>query len=272
MAFVDIARAHWNPVPDWIEVLAANCDAATQRRAAERIGYSAGLVSNVLRGTYSGNLAAVEEAVRGAWMGNTVSCPAMGTIPSGHLPRLAAQGQELRANEQPPRPDVPGVLPLSPQWKGGGVMAMFLPVDAVLDCYADLTGVPVSVLKSASQGRIISQHRQLAMWVLREMSSQPMTKIGDLLGRRSPATIKEGIERVEKRIAADDHEQRRVTKLLQAIRDILLVADVQPHIPLDVRVVAALGVLTDQAIADADARIAALSILRSGAPEVAHNG
>ena len=82
MAFVDIARAHWNPVPDWIEVLAANCDAATQRRAAERIGYSAGLVSNVLRGTYSGNLAAVEEAVRGAWMGNTVSCPAMGTIPS----------------------------------------------------------------------------------------------------------------------------------------------------------------------------------------------
>lgn len=81
--FLDTARDAWGePVPDWIEVLARQCMASTQRQAAERIGYSAGLVSQVLRRTYTGNLAGVEEAVRGAWMGSTVTCPALGTIPA----------------------------------------------------------------------------------------------------------------------------------------------------------------------------------------------
>lgn len=69
-----------HPLPDWIEVLAQKCAESTQTAAAKRLGYSAGLVSQVLRKTYTGNLAAVEQAVRGAWMGSTVKCPAMGVI------------------------------------------------------------------------------------------------------------------------------------------------------------------------------------------------
>lgn len=81
--FIDTARAAWgDPLPDWIEVLTRQCLASTQRQAADRIGYSAGLVSQVIRKTYTGNLGAVEEAVRGAWMGSTVTCPVMGTLPS----------------------------------------------------------------------------------------------------------------------------------------------------------------------------------------------
>jgi len=81
--FIAIATAAWgDPLPDWIARLAVECNEGTQRRAAERIGYSSGLVSQVLRKTYTGNLEAVESAVRGAWLGSTVQCPVMGTIPT----------------------------------------------------------------------------------------------------------------------------------------------------------------------------------------------
>lgn len=79
--FLEIARAHWpDPVPDWIEVLATQCDLLNQARVAERIGYSGGLVSSVLRNRYAGNMEAVEDAVRGAWMNSRVECPVMGMI------------------------------------------------------------------------------------------------------------------------------------------------------------------------------------------------
>ena len=80
---VEIARAAWGPMaPDWIVRLAQECTASTQRRVAEQLGRSAGLISQVLRKTYPGNVNAVEEAVRGAWMGSTLECPVMGTIGS----------------------------------------------------------------------------------------------------------------------------------------------------------------------------------------------
>lgn len=83
MAFVDIAKTAWGEAaPDWILTLAAQCDMTNQRRAAERIGYSAGLVSSVLRASYKGNMQSVEQAVRGAWMGSLVTCPVMGSIAS----------------------------------------------------------------------------------------------------------------------------------------------------------------------------------------------
>lgn len=80
---IDIARAAWGAdMPDWIGVVAEKCATMTQRQVAERLGYSAGMVNQLLRAKYKGNLAAIEDAVRGAWMGQTVVCPVMGTIPS----------------------------------------------------------------------------------------------------------------------------------------------------------------------------------------------
>lgn len=80
---LDIARAAWgDPPPDWIIVLAERCAEQSQRLVAQRIGYSPGLISQLLRRRYQGNLAAIENAVRGAWMGSTVVCPVMGTIPT----------------------------------------------------------------------------------------------------------------------------------------------------------------------------------------------
>lgn len=80
---LDIARAHWGtPAPDWIEQLARECARSSQRVVAERLNRSAGLVSQVLRQKYPGDMAAVEDAVRGAFMGASVECPALGTLPT----------------------------------------------------------------------------------------------------------------------------------------------------------------------------------------------
>lgn len=66
---------------DWIEVLRAACEAKTQAAVAERIGYSPATVNQVLKGAYKGDLRRVEEAVRGALMGESVECPVIGDLP-----------------------------------------------------------------------------------------------------------------------------------------------------------------------------------------------
>ncbi len=66
---------------NWINVLRAECESTSQSKAAALIGYSTAVVNQVLKGTYNGDLISVEEVVRGALMGATVECPAIGTIP-----------------------------------------------------------------------------------------------------------------------------------------------------------------------------------------------
>lgn len=77
---MDKARAAWGDPPDWVIALAEACAASSQNRVAARLGRSAALVSNVLAARYTGDMAAVEERVRGVLMAATVECPALGTI------------------------------------------------------------------------------------------------------------------------------------------------------------------------------------------------
>jgi hypothetical protein len=69
------------PQADWIEVLREACREKTQTRVAQAIGYAGSVVSQVLGGKYRGDLGAVEAAVRGALMGETVLCPVLDEIP-----------------------------------------------------------------------------------------------------------------------------------------------------------------------------------------------
>lgn len=78
---VDKAKQHWpEPVPDWVLVLARECDRASQDSIAQRIGYSPAVVSGLIRCKYKGDLTAVETAVRGNLMDATVDCPVMGEL------------------------------------------------------------------------------------------------------------------------------------------------------------------------------------------------
>lgn len=80
---LDRATAAWgSDMPDWVRTLATECASLGQRRASERIGYSQSLVSQVLGGKYTGPLGAIESAVRGAFLGATVACPALGDLPT----------------------------------------------------------------------------------------------------------------------------------------------------------------------------------------------
>ena len=97
------AREAWGePLPDWIEVLAGEAERTTGAAAARRIGTSGGLVSQVLRGKYPGDLAAVEARVRGALMGQVVECPVLGEIGRDRclreqgMPRIATSAVRSR--------------------------------------------------------------------------------------------------------------------------------------------------------------------------------
>lgn len=73
--------ASWGEAPpDWVLRLAEECDRTSQSKVAARINRSAALVSTVLRKKYAGDMEAVEEVVRGVYLGGTVLCPALGTI------------------------------------------------------------------------------------------------------------------------------------------------------------------------------------------------
>jgi transcriptional regulator with XRE-family HTH domain len=56
------------------------CERTSQSKVAKRLGVSAAMVNQVLKGSYSGNLANIEGRVRGELMGLEVDCPALGKI------------------------------------------------------------------------------------------------------------------------------------------------------------------------------------------------
>ncbi|WP_319774446.1 transcriptional regulator [Breoghania sp.] len=75
------ARAAWgDALPEWIEELAALVDQVGLAATAKRVGYSTSAVSTAIRGLYTGDLARIEERVRGALMGEMVNCPAFGEL------------------------------------------------------------------------------------------------------------------------------------------------------------------------------------------------
>lgn len=78
---VEIAREHWGAaMPDWIEALADAAAATSQNKVARRLGYTAPVISQVLRNKYPGDLDRIELMTRSALMRATRTCPALGEI------------------------------------------------------------------------------------------------------------------------------------------------------------------------------------------------
>jgi len=76
------ATAAWgNALPDWVLVLAETCQKSTQSAVAKRLSYSPAVVSAVLSNSYQkGDMAKLEQMVRGALMAETVVCPMLGDV------------------------------------------------------------------------------------------------------------------------------------------------------------------------------------------------
>lgn len=78
---VEKALAAWGAdFPDWVRRLAEECAKTSQSKVAKRLNRSASLVSAVLSCSYKGDMAAVEEVVRGVYFSATIDCPALGEI------------------------------------------------------------------------------------------------------------------------------------------------------------------------------------------------
>ena len=93
---VEVARMAWGPeVPDWVLALAQACAGTSQNRVARELDRSPSLVSNVLRGKYAGDMAAVEERVRGVYMSAIVSCPVLGDLSTDQCQLWRARAREF---------------------------------------------------------------------------------------------------------------------------------------------------------------------------------
>lgn len=80
-SYIDKARKAWGKdLPDWVEALASECDRSSGKKAADLIGYTNGVVSQVIAAKYPGDMARVKDKVRGALMGATVMCPVFGEL------------------------------------------------------------------------------------------------------------------------------------------------------------------------------------------------
>ncbi len=80
---LDRAKAAWgDKLPDWVERLAVECGRSSQSKVASALDRSATMVSQVLSKSYPGDMAAIEDRVRGIYMDKTVICPALGDLPT----------------------------------------------------------------------------------------------------------------------------------------------------------------------------------------------
>nr|MCH9852703.1 hypothetical protein [Alphaproteobacteria bacterium] len=67
-------------IPEWVIILAQKCDETSQSAVAEAMGYSAALISTVLKNAYTGDLRRVEARVKDMYIRADVPCPVMGEI------------------------------------------------------------------------------------------------------------------------------------------------------------------------------------------------
>lgn len=78
---LDSARAAWgDPLPDWIETLALECQMTSQAAVAKKLEISSAAISTLLRRKYAGSTARMEERVRGVYLDGKVMCPALGEL------------------------------------------------------------------------------------------------------------------------------------------------------------------------------------------------
>lgn len=82
IATTNVSAAWGEDAPGWVTILAEACNRSSQKAAAGEIGYSATVVNQVLKGTYTGDLTAVQSAVEGAFMHAVVACPVIGELPT----------------------------------------------------------------------------------------------------------------------------------------------------------------------------------------------
>ena len=135
---------------------------------------------------------------------------------------------------------------------------------------------------------VVSHLRQDLMWLLRDLTSLSHEKIGDMLDGRDPTTIMNGVDRVTARMASDPQYRARIERArafivdgarldhewaeagapedaaLGLARRLLNAEGQSPEVKALASVLLTVGaVLRSEEITDAEARLAALTLIRN---------
>ncbi|MFE3838857.1 hypothetical protein [Pseudogemmobacter sonorensis] len=137
-----------------------------------------------------------------------------------------------------------------------------VPLDRLLQIYADLNGISVRELTGHAATPEVTRLRNEAIWAVQQFAGGPLADLGRLFGGRSVKAIDHALDAVVIRAAMDQTYAGRLRNQLAAMRTALA----PPQTMSDsTKIAAAAGVLADRNLSDADARLAALELLRLGA-------
>lgn len=94
-----------------------------------------------------------------------------------------------------------------------------LTVEKIIDEVARTFGATVEDIRSSKRSANISSARQVAMYVVREITQMPMVAIGREFGNRDHSTVVYAIQQVEKNIRRDPKTKATVEDIIKNIRD-----------------------------------------------------
>ncbi|HEX3017518.1 MAG TPA: chromosomal replication initiator protein DnaA [Caproicibacter sp.] len=92
-------------------------------------------------------------------------------------------------------------------------------VEKIIDEVARTFGTTVEDIRSSKRSANISSARQVAMYVVREITQMPMAGIGQEFGGRDHSTVVYAIQQVEKNAAKDPKTKATVEDIIKNIRD-----------------------------------------------------
>ncbi|WP_243577937.1 chromosomal replication initiator protein DnaA [Clostridium minihomine] len=92
-------------------------------------------------------------------------------------------------------------------------------IEKIIEEVARTFGTSPEDIRSPKRSANISSARQIAMYVVRDITQLPMTSIGEAFGGRDHSTVVYAIQQVEKNIAKDPKIKDTVQDIIKNIRD-----------------------------------------------------
>ena len=92
-------------------------------------------------------------------------------------------------------------------------------VDRVINEVARTFNVDPEDIRSSKRSGEVSNARQIAQYIVRTVTNQPMKKIGEDFGSRDHSTVVYAIQRVEERIARDPAYKARIQDIIKNLSE-----------------------------------------------------
>jgi chromosomal replication initiator protein len=93
-----------------------------------------------------------------------------------------------------------------------------LSLDRIQDAVSSFYGITGAELVSSTRTARVAWPRQLALYLARELTDEPLATIGRAFGGRNHATVLHACKRVSERLLQDDQTERDVEELASALR------------------------------------------------------